>query len=145
MSGRASASEPASSELDGCQISLQKGNKGKRMFEGRTMGEGKEGKCRKDKNSPDDDPFFLQSLISVCQRVSGFGFGSLGLERKNGTTNGCCVSRGCLWPDSHNLTVRWCHISLCRTTIIKIEVKLLPPTVLFSLFVWEGKLRKGQK
>ena len=96
VSGRASASEPASSELDGCQISLQKGNKGKRMFEGRTMGEGREGKCRKDKNSPDDDPFFLQSLISVCQRVSGFGFGSLGLERKNGTTNGCCVSRGCL-------------------------------------------------
>ena len=60
VSGRASASEPASSELDGCQISLQKGNKGKRMFEGRMEGrkEGrKEGKCRKDKNSP-DDPFF---------------------------------------------------------------------------------------
>ena len=65
------------------------------LKEGRWAKGRKEGKCRKDKNSPDDDPFFLQSLISVCQRVSGFGFGSLGLERKNGTTNGCCVSRGC--------------------------------------------------
>ena len=47
-------------QLDGCQISLQKGNKGKRMFEGRKdeTQDGREGKCRKDENSPDDDPFF---------------------------------------------------------------------------------------
>ena len=89
---------------------LQKGNKGKRMFEG---------KCRKDQNSLDPF-FFLQSLISVCQRIS--------------------VRSGATEEIGKNLGIVMSNVTLLlHGWWIKSNGKIMPPSWMF-----EGKCRKDQ-